>query len=1151
MPQGEIEKNISLFVRQQFPAIYRENGPELVSLVEEYYKFCETQQNQGIYNQRRLFELKDIDTTITSMLIFFKKKFLADLPLKTDILSFIVKNILDMYRSKGTKRGIELFFAIFYQEFDIEIIYPSEKMAKISDSEWRQGVYLQMLPNQNEFLSITNKKYTYFDLLSQNIEGSETKARAAVRSVNFFILNGIKTPVIYLDDIQGTFSRYEDIVSVISGEQINFGRINGSLSSFTVDTSQKGLVGRTVGEILDVKQDNAYAGKVIVTDITNEITGKINYEVIDGGYGYTINNARLLVSNQSIICDNSETGYNQGFIIGETVQDGSGNSGTVIGQNESTVGIRMGTGLAFTGSSTITTVRASGNITVVIGANGNGITEKNETSPGDLYPDTSDVNDVKVTSLKNASVASLIEDVITPHLPTVFNAADYESTAPMSGTASPVNANTALNDAFAITNFTIGEISGFDNVNPGSEYKNDVYARAEDSVMKNFERRNQIIRFQDVAEASGFSIGDIVKEQAGTVRGRVLSVNNDEGAITVVPFDYYGFTGLDIIRSGISTPIYNVTGVSNDYSGTDTYGNNAEINAETEFAIGRVKEVSILSSGFGYVDGYPGQLIDPLDPTGLPVSQGTIGAKTQGVTQGYWAGENSQLAGYKQLSKTSVDSISILSDFATSITAVAVSSSLPSGVALEFENWAESLAPDGFAYGDINSSGSIDSADAVEFTKIVNGENTLLPQSQIRFDNVIEPNFKQQAWYTSMADILYTVTGTSNAYTQEYYDSGSRIQDSDFFQEYSYQIKSSMPLQEYEAVLKENVHLAGSKLFGDFIFKSFVGSDVKTRFLRLFNDQGGGSPLDIADIADLRASITNYTSDSSYVSADHTPGGSGGLTLTASTDLDITKNWSQGFFDYEVTVQMPTSGSAPYPVAILLHGAGGNAAGMIAQNASVLPGHVLVGVDGYNDTWNISNEPSNGPDIEMLNDLITKLKLYNNVDTTKFRIMGFSNGGALALRAAVEITDSAVDVIICGGSQTNDDQYRGGYFFYPADEELTGDAYANDGYNAIKNPIPQRKIVQLNGTLDTVIPYNGGANFTGMTHLSAPNSAYAFAQAQGYSGSQSSGTSYGTNSFLVDYGDVIFLNDAVGHTTSADMRNLVNKYLEDNYSITY
>ena len=77
MPQGEIEKNLSLFIKNQFPAIYREDGPELVKLVEEYYKWSETQENQHIYQARRLFETRDIDSTLNSMLIFFKKKFLA------------------------------------------------------------------------------------------------------------------------------------------------------------------------------------------------------------------------------------------------------------------------------------------------------------------------------------------------------------------------------------------------------------------------------------------------------------------------------------------------------------------------------------------------------------------------------------------------------------------------------------------------------------------------------------------------------------------------------------------------------------------------------------------------------------------------------------------------------------------------------------------------------------------------------------------------------------------------------------------------------------------------------------------------------------------------------------------------------------------
>ena len=247
---------------------------------------------------------------------------------------------------------------------------------------------------------------------------------------------------------------------------------------------------------------------------------------------------------------------------------------------------------------------------------------------------------------------------------------------------------------------------------------------------------------------------------------------------------------------------------------------------------------------------------------------------------------------------------------------------------------------------------------------------------------------------------------------------------------------------------------------------------------------------------------------------------------------------------------MPTQGSGPYPVAILLHGSGGNGAAMVNQFANTLPGHILLGVQGYGNTWNISNETSNGPDIEMLTELIDSVKPFMNVDETKIRIIGTSNGGALALRAAVEIDDTGVDAIICLISQTNTDQYRGGYFYYPADEELTGDAYNNDGYDTQKNPLPQRRIAQCNGRTDSTVPYNGG-NFVGMTFLSAANSAYAFAQKQGYVGNASSGAVYGTASNIVDYGNVVFLNDNVGHTVSADMLYFVNKYLEDNFSTTY
>jgi hypothetical protein len=130
---------------------------------------------------------------------------------------------------------------------------------------------------------------------------------------------------------------------------------------------------------------------------------------------------------------------------------------------------------------------------------------------------------------------------------------------------------------------------------------------------------------------------------------------------------------------------------------------------------------------------------------------------------------------------------------------------------------------------------------------------------------------KGRSWYKLQENIIWVTDVETNVYDQEYYDSGVRVQDSDYFQEYSYQIKSSMPLQEYEELLKQNVHLAGSKLFGDFIFKAEVASTIQPRFLRLFNDDGYGSAFDIANTSLLEASVTNFTVDSTFVSADHEP----------------------------------------------------------------------------------------------------------------------------------------------------------------------------------------------------------------------------------------------------------------------------------------
>ena len=229
-----VDKLISFHIERQFPAIYREEGQELVQFVKEYYKFLETNENQPLYNGRRLFEYRDIDSTLERLLLFFKNKYLADLPFDVTTIRIIVKNILGLYRRKGTEGGLELFFRLFYNEF-VKVYYPAQDMFKPSDSKWRTGNYLQLFPNAGVFTSTKiGDEFVYSDIVNTTIVGESSGAKATVDKINFFIINNSFVPVIFINDISGNFIGNEGIFAEINGVPIGFGIVNGALASIEI-----------------------------------------------------------------------------------------------------------------------------------------------------------------------------------------------------------------------------------------------------------------------------------------------------------------------------------------------------------------------------------------------------------------------------------------------------------------------------------------------------------------------------------------------------------------------------------------------------------------------------------------------------------------------------------------------------------------------------------------------------------------------------------------------------------------------------------------------------------------------------------------------------------------------------------------------------
>ena len=94
----------------------------------------------------QLLQYSDVDDTIDTFFTEFKEAFMRTIPddLTTGLdKRKLLKNIKDLYRSKGTKKGHELFFRILLGE-EAELSYPTKNMLRVSDGQWSDDTILRI-----------------------------------------------------------------------------------------------------------------------------------------------------------------------------------------------------------------------------------------------------------------------------------------------------------------------------------------------------------------------------------------------------------------------------------------------------------------------------------------------------------------------------------------------------------------------------------------------------------------------------------------------------------------------------------------------------------------------------------------------------------------------------------------------------------------------------------------------------------------------------------------------------------------------------------------------------------------------------------------------------------------------------------------------
>jgi len=308
----QLEKFISPFIADQFPSIYKEEGPLFIAFVKAYFEWLES-QNQVIFDSRRLLEYRDIDKTVDVFINQFKKKYMFPIP--EDISGdkrLLQKHIKEVYGSKGTERGLKLLFQLLFGD-TISVYKPGDDVFRLSDGEWNRDIYLEVSYRPLNSLFV-----------GEFIRGRISGAKAFVESFQTKFINNKNVNIFFLTDVQGNF-RFDEVVLIDEdrlppGElpavsSVNSPKIIGSLTEVIVG-DRSSPFGYSIGEQLEV-QGTGKRGKVVVTSL-KELDGTVTFNLVDGGSGYTVNNTvfTLFGPVTGVVVEDGGSGYsNTDFLV--------------------------------------------------------------------------------------------------------------------------------------------------------------------------------------------------------------------------------------------------------------------------------------------------------------------------------------------------------------------------------------------------------------------------------------------------------------------------------------------------------------------------------------------------------------------------------------------------------------------------------------------------------------------------------------------------------------------------------------------------------------------------------------------------------------------------------------------------------------------
>ena len=183
-------------------------------------------------------------------------------------------------------------------------------------------------------------------------------------------------------------------------------------------------------------------------------------------------------------------------------------------------------------------------------------------------------------------------------------------------------------------------------------------------------------------------------------------------------------------------------------------------------------------------------------------------------------------------------------------------------------------------------------------------------------------------------------------------------------------------------------------------------------------------------------------------------------------EISITQNITGVLTERKLLMHLPTNFDLQdsYPVIFFLHGKGGKMEQFPGILHKFVNSHRFIGIypQGYLNSWNLGKEPSKANDIYFMASIIDNLEKVQKIKSKNYFAVGFSNGGGLVNRLALETNIfNSVAVLV---------------------SQLTEELLNNS------NTVNKTSVLQINGLKDKIVPFRGGKAKMGHNFFSALNS---------------------------------------------------------------